>query len=162
DRDAEGLRGLLGSAFIGALLMLLTPCVFPMVPITVNFFLKQSEKEHHQPLPTATVYAVTIIILLTLVMVALGKVIVVWAISPWFNLGMGVVMVVFALSLFGMYEIELPQGLARFTSAREGQGGYVGAVFMALTFTITSFTCTGPFLGLILATAAAVKAPFLH
>jgi thiol:disulfide interchange protein DsbD len=49
-----------------------------------------------------------------------------------------------------MYEIELPSGLARFTAAREGQGGYVGAVFMALTFTVTSFTCTGPFLGPLL------------
>src|SRR5262249_34174251 len=60
-------------------------------------------------------------------------------------------------SLFGMYEIELPSFLARFTSAREGQGGMAGAFFMALTFTITSFTCTGPFLGPLLAGASTLK-----
>jgi thiol:disulfide interchange protein DsbD len=158
----EGLWGLLGAAFIGAVLMLLTPCVFPMIPITVNFFLKQSEKEHHRPLPTAMVYAGTIIAMLTLAMVVLGKVIVDWANSPVFNVGLGLALVLFALSLFGMYEIELPRGLARFTSAREGQGGYVGAVFMAMTFTITSFTCTGPFLGALLGGVAAIKPPFGH
>ena len=80
-------------------------------------------------------------------MLVLGKLIVDLANNPWLNLGLGAVLVFFALSLFGMYEIELPNFLARFTSAREGQGGYMGTVFMALTFTITSFTCTGPFLG---------------
>jgi thiol:disulfide interchange protein DsbD len=160
--EPKGLMGLVGGAVIGAILMLLTPCVFPMIPITVNFFLKQSEKEHHRPLPVASVYAGTIIILLTLVMLALGQVVIQWSINPWFNLVLGAVMVLFALSLFGMYEIELPRGLARFTSAYEGQGGYVGALFMALTFTITSFTCTGPFIGAMLGTAAALRPPFGH
>jgi thiol:disulfide interchange protein DsbD len=58
-----------------------------------------------------------------------------------------------------MYEIELPSGLARFTSAREGQGGFLGAIFMAVTFTITSFTCTGPFLGAMLAPVAGIRPP---
>src|SRR5262249_33011754 len=115
-----------------------------------------------RPLPVASVYAGTIIILLTLVMVALGKVIITWSTDPWFNLALGAVMVLFALSLFGMYEIELPRGLARFTSAHEGKGGYIGALFMALTFTITSFTCTGPFLGAMLGGAAALRPPFGH
>jgi thiol:disulfide interchange protein DsbD len=161
-KEASSLWALLGFAFIGAILMQLTPCVFPMIPITVNFFLKQSEKEHHKALPTALVYAGTIIVLLTLVLVAIGHQVIAWAVNPWFNLGLGVVMVIFALSLFGMYEIELPQSLARFTSAHEGQGGFAGAVFMALTFTITSFTCTGPFLGAMLGGAAALRPPFLH
>ena len=60
----------------------------------------------------------------------------------------------FALSLFGMFEIELPSVLTRFTAAHEGKGGLIGAFFMALTFTITSFTCTGPLLGVVLAPAA--------
>lgn len=156
------LLGLLGAAFGGAFLMLLTPCVFPMIPITVNFFLKQSEKEHHRPLAMASVYSGTIIVLLTLVMLVLGKVVVDLANNAWFNLALGAVLVFFALSLFGMYEIELPSGLARFTSAREGQGGYLGAGFMALTFTITSFTCTGPFLGAMMAPVAGLKPPLLH
>jgi thiol:disulfide interchange protein len=156
------LLGLLGAAFGGAFLMLLTPCVFPMIPITVNFFLKQSEKEHHRPLAVASVYSGTIIILLTLVMLALGKVVIDLANDALFNLALGAVLIVFALSLFGMYEIELPSALARFTSAREGQGGFVGAIFMALTFTITSFTCTGPFLGAMLAPVAGIQPPMLH
>jgi thiol:disulfide interchange protein len=157
-----GLWGLLASACVGAFLMLLTPCVFPMIPITVNFFLKQSEKEHHNPLLMASVYAGTIIILLALVMIVLGKVVITWANDPWFNLLLGGVLFFFALSLFGMYEIELPSGLARFTSAREGQGGYLGTVFMALTFTITSFTCTGPFLGALLGGVAGIQPPPGH
>jgi thiol:disulfide interchange protein len=61
-----------------------------------------------------------------------------------------------------MYEIELPHFLARFTSAREGKGGMVGTIFMAMTFTITSFTCTGPFLGLMLGSVAGVKPPMIN
>ncbi len=142
--------GMLLFSMLSALAMLFTPCVFPMIPITVSFFLKQSEKEHHNALVTALVYSGTIVVVLTLAVLLLGKVIVDLADDPWMNLGLGVVLMVFALSLFGMYELELPHGLAQFTSAREGKGGYLGAVFMALTFTITSFTCTGPFLGPLL------------
>ncbi|MCI0741642.1 MAG: hypothetical protein L0Y72_21620 [Gemmataceae bacterium] len=152
--------GLLGAAFLGAILMLFTPCVFPMIPITVNFFLKQSEKEHHNPLMMASVYSGTIIALLTLAMLAFGTVVIALANDPWFNLILGGVLIVFALSLFGMFEIELPSFLARFTSAREGQGGMLGTVFMALTFTITSFTCTGPFIGLLLAPIAGIQPPW--
>ncbi len=83
-------------------------------------------------------------------MLILGKIIVDLANSPWMNLGLGLMLVFFAFSLFGMYEIELPHFLTRFTTARESRGGYIGAVFMALTFTIGSFSCTGPFLGPLL------------
>jgi thiol:disulfide interchange protein DsbD len=160
--ESGGLLGLLISAAVGAFLMLLTPCVFPMIPITVNFFLKQSEKEHHNALTTALVYSGTIILLLTTVILIFGKVVIVLANNPIFNLVLGGLLVAFALSLFGMYELALPSGLARFTSAREGQGGYLGAVFMALTFTITSFTCTGPFLGALLAPVAGLQPPLWH
>lgn len=149
-----GLWALLVKAFLGAFLMLLTPCVFPMIPITVNFFLKQAEKEHHRPLPMALVYSFTIITVLSLAIFFLGSTIINLANDAWFNLVLGLVMIWFALSLFGMYEIELPSFLSRFTSSREGKGGLEGTIFMALTFTITSFTCTGPFLGLMLAMIA--------
>ncbi len=147
---SAGLLRQLGIALFQGFIMLLTPCVFPMIPVTVAFFLKQGEKEHHNPMVLATVYSGTIFILLTLAVLVLGKFIIDWANNVWLNLGMGLVLMYFALSLFGMYEIELPHFLTRFTSAREGQGGYVGAFFMALTFTINSFTCTGPFLGPLL------------
>ena len=143
--------GIISVYMIGALAMLFTPCVFPMIPITVSICLKQSQKENHNALMTAGVYALTIIVMLTVSMMVLGSLVQSWANSVWVNLGLGLLMVYFALSLFGMYEIELPRALANFTNAREDKGGYVGVIFMALTFTITSFTCTGPFIGPILA-----------
>jgi thiol:disulfide interchange protein DsbD len=146
----RSLLGLIVVSMLAALAMLATPCVFPMIPITVSFFLKQAEKKNHNAPLTAAVYSLTIIIVLAAAVLLLGGAIVRWANSAWLNFGLGAVLVFFALSLFGMYEIELPSGLARFTAAHEGKGGYIGAFFMALTFTITSFTCTGPFLGPLL------------
>jgi thiol:disulfide interchange protein DsbD len=149
--EQGGLATLLLFSMGSAVVMLFTPCVFPMIPITVSFFLKQSEKEHHNALLSAAVYSLTIIVVLAAAVLVLGSVIIKLANSAWVNLAIGAMLLFFALSLFGMYEIELPAGLARFTSAREGKRGYLGTVFMALTFTVTSFTCTGPFLGPILA-----------
>jgi thiol:disulfide interchange protein len=148
--EDRSLLGLLLVSMGAAVAMLFTPCVFPMIPITVSFFLKQSEKEHHNALLTAAVYSVTIVLVLAAAVLLLGGLILKLANDAWLNLGIGAMLMFFALSLFGMYEIELPSGLARFTSAHEGKGGYLGALFMALTFTITSFTCTGPFLGPLL------------
>jgi len=151
--EDKSLWGFIVVSMGAALFMLFTPCVFPMIPITVSFFLKQSEKKHHNALLSAAVYSLTIVFVLAAAVLLLGKVIIDLANNPWLNLGLGAVLIFFALSLFGMYEIELPSGLARFTAAREGKGGYAGAFFMALTFTITSFTCTGPFLGPLLVAA---------
>lgn len=148
--EAVGLLRQMGLAALQGFVMLLTPCVFPMIPITVSFFLKQGEKEHHSPIVLASVYSGTIFLLLSFAVLVLGHFIVEWANNVWLNLGMGIVLLFFALSLFGMFEIELPHFLTRFTSSHEGQGGYIGAFFMALTFTINSFTCTGPFLGPLL------------
>jgi thiol:disulfide interchange protein len=126
---------------------LVTPCVFPMIPITVSFFLKQSDKAHHRPLVTASVYCGTIIIVLALGAMLLLSTLRWLSINPVMNFAVGALFIFFALSLFGMYDIELPSGFARFTSAREGQGGLLGTIFMALTFTILSFACVAPFLG---------------
>ncbi len=126
---------------------LLTPCVFPMIPITVSFFLKQSESQNHRPLYLALVYTGTIVGILTLSAVFLLATMQWLSQNPWMNFFIGALFVYFALSLFGMYEIELPSFLSRFTSSREGRGGTVGTVFMALTFTIISFACVAPFLG---------------
>lgn len=136
-------------------LSLLTPCVFPMIPITVSFFLKQAEKQHHRPLTMAMVYSSTIVIVLTI-----GGLLLIRLLQPlsqhWAtNLALGCLFGFFALSLFGMYEIRLPTGLANYTSAHEGQGGLWGTMFMALTFTIISFTCVAPFYGGFIALAAA-------
>jgi thiol:disulfide interchange protein DsbD len=157
--EDHSLTGLLLASMGAAIAMLLTPCVFPMIPITVSFFLKQSEHKDHNALVTAAFYSLTIIVVLALAVLLLGQLIVQLANDAWLNLGLGLLLVYFALSLFGMYEIELPSGLTRFTAAREGQG-YIGAIFMALTFTVTSFTCTGPFLGPLLVTVKEYQLSF--
>jgi thiol:disulfide interchange protein DsbD len=158
--DADLLGFILAGIFWGGI-SLITPCVFPMIPITVSFFLKQSEKEHHRPIVMASVYSLTIVVVLTLAATFLLAVFRWLSINPIMNYGLGALFVFFALSLFGMYEIELPSGLARFTSAREGKGGLVGTMFMALTFTIISFACVAPFLGGFGGTAASAR-PLWH
>ena len=140
------------------LLALLTPCVFPMIPITISYFTKQGEIEGRNPLKQASVYSAGIIatytvlgLLLAITLGASGANQL--AASPWVNLFIGGLFIYFALSLFGMYEIELPSALRQFTLKQEGRGGYVGTLFMALTFTLTSFTCTVQFVGLLLVRA---------
>lgn len=154
------LSFILAGIFWGAI-SLITPCVFPMIPITVSFFLKQSEKEHHRPIVMASVYSLTIVIVLTLAAAFLLSAFRLLSVHPLTNYFIGGLFVFFALSLFGMYEIELPQSLAQFTSSREGKGGLVGTIFMALTFTIISFACVAPFLGGFSGTSAEDR-PMYH
>src|SRR5207245_3275324 len=100
------------------------------------------------------VYSATIVTVLTIAAVTLLSFFRWLSTDPWLNFGLGLLFIFFALSLFGMYEIELPSGLARFTSTREDKGGLIGTMFMALTFTIISFACVAPFLGGFGGTAA--------
>lgn len=137
---------LLTAAFWGAI-TLFTPCVFPMIPITVSFFLKQAEKNHGNALTLAIVYCGTIVVVLGAAALTLLEFFTMLSINPWMNVFLGSLFVVLALSLFGMFDLTLPNFLTRFTSAREGRGGILGTVFMALTFTVVSFTCVAPFLG---------------
>ncbi|HZZ82836.1 MAG TPA: cytochrome c biogenesis protein CcdA, partial [Gemmataceae bacterium] len=160
DASADLVAFMLAGVFWGAI-SLITPCVFPMIPITVSFFLKQSEKEHHRPIVMASVYSLTIVVVLTLAAAFLLSIFRMLSIHPITNYFIGGLFVFFALSLFGMYEIELPTSLAQFTSSREGKGGLVGTIFMALTFTIISFACVAPFLGGFSGTAAAAR-PWWH
>ncbi|MFQ6604977.1 MAG: cytochrome c biogenesis protein CcdA [Fidelibacterota bacterium] len=140
-------------------LALLTPCVFPMIPITVSFFTHQGEKSKSSPVRQASIYALGIIMTFSV----LGIILAIFlgasganqlAANPWVNLFLGSLFVYFALSLFGMYEIQLPEGLRQFTLKRESKAGYAGILFMAFTFTLTSFTCTVQFVGLLLVAAA--------
>lgn len=142
-----GLAGFLVAAIFWGAVALVTPCVFPMIPITVSFFLHQSEKEHHRPIRTALIYCGTIILVLGISALTLLTTFRALSVNPIMNIGLGLLFVFFALSLFGLYEIRLPSRLTNFTAAREGRGGTIGTVFMALTFTIVSFTCVAPFLG---------------
>jgi thiol:disulfide interchange protein len=160
--SAADLWAFIAAGIFWGFVSLITPCVFPMIPITVSFFLKQSEREHHRPFAMALVYSGTIVVVLTLAAAFLLSVFRWLSINPVMNYGLGALFIFFALSLFGMYEIELPSGLARYTSAHEGQGGFVGTMFMALTFTIISFACVAPFLGGFGGTAAGTARPWWH
>jgi thiol:disulfide interchange protein DsbD len=142
-----GLGAFLLTAVFWGAVSLVTPCVFPMIPITVSFFLKQSEKNHTSPMLLALVYSGTIIVVLGTGALTLLGFFRALSVNPWMNFFLGTLFVVLALSLFGMFDLTLPHSLTRFTSSREGQGGVVGTIFMALTFTIVSFTCVAPFLG---------------
>lgn len=159
DIRQQGLFPFISAAFLAGLAALITPCVFPMVPITVSFFLKQSEKQHHRPWTMASVYCgsivLTFVLLGMLVSIFFGAAAInVLANTPWLNLFLAAVLIFFALNLLGMYDIWIPSSVLSFTAGKEALGGYIGVVFMALTFTLTSFTCTFAFLGLILVWAA--------
>ena len=168
--SAGGLWDLLGFMLKGVLwgaISLITPCVFPMIPITVSYFLKQSEKSHfspvagssvvrkgHSPLLLAAIYSSTIALVLTVAGVLLLQLVQRFSQHWATNFVLGGLFVFFALSLFGMYDIVLPSWLGRMTAAGEGRGGLIGVVFMALTFTVISFACVAPFYGGFIALSA--------
>ena len=155
----EGFFSFVILAFSMGLLALLTPCVFPMIPITVSFFTHQGETGEGKPINNAIIYTLGIIatfsilgFILALTLGASGANQL--AANPWVNIFIAALFIYFALSLFGMYEIELPSVLRQYSLKQEGRGGVVGTLFMAVTFTLTSFTCTVQFVGLLLVAAS--------
>ncbi len=142
-----GIWPLLLTAAFWGFVSLATPCVFPMIPITVSLFLKQSNQSAAGAVKLATVYSLTIILVLGVSAIFLLSVFRALSVDPWMNLALGTLFVVFALSLFGMFDIVLPNFLLRGAESRRKQGGMVGTVFGAIAFSIVSFTCVAPFLG---------------
>lgn len=163
-----GLLGFLLIAFLAGLGALVTPCVFPMIPITVSFFSKFAKVSLRRSIAMALVYALSIIGTFTLVGVAVSAIfgavgMQVLSASPWFNLFLTALLVVFAFNLFGLFEIQIPAWLVSRSSRKEqeltGDDGSLlrqsaGVFFMAITFTLVSFTCTVGFIGVVLAEAA--------
>ncbi|MFO0876964.1 MAG: cytochrome c biogenesis protein CcdA [Gemmataceae bacterium] len=135
------------TALLGGYASLLTPCVFPMIPITVSYFLKQSEEKHSGTLGMIVVYCGTLVLVLTLGGLLLLKVLVAISVHWLTNFLLGGIFLFFAMSLLGMYDITLPSWLQDATSSGEGKGGLIGVFFMALTFSIVSFACVGPIYG---------------
>lgn len=155
----EGFFSFVILAFSMGLLALLTPCVFPMIPITVSFFTHQGETGEGKPITNAIIYTLGIIatfsiigFILALTLGASGANQL--AANPWVNIFIAALFIYFALSLFGMYEIQLPSVLRQYSLKQEGRGGVMGTLFMAVTFTLTSFTCTVQFVGLLLVAAS--------
>jgi len=154
ETKSTGLWGLIVAAAIGGLLSLVTPCVFPMIPITVSFFLKRSEAGSGKAFLMAFAYSGTLVLVLTLGGIILGSVLQTVS-QHWItNVVLTLVFLFFGLSLMGMFDITLPAWMSDLTASREGSGGLVGIMFMALTFSIISFACVGPIYGSFTALSA--------
>lgn len=141
------LWAFVATAALWGLISLVTPCVFPMIPITVSIFLKQADGSFSQRLKLAGVYCLTIITVLGVSAFAMLKFMAWLSTQPVTNVLLALLFVVLALSLFGMYEIALPNALQKRLQSKQSKGGVVGTIFGALAFTVISFTCVAPFLG---------------
>ncbi len=160
DLKQNGLFSYLWLALISGLLSLLTPCVFPMIPITVSFFTKSQQQSRGAAVGQALVYCLGMVMTYTvlgLVMAAFSKAAGLGnlAANPWMNLVLTVVFVVFALNLFGMFEIRIPSRLlSKLDAKSQGNTSWIATLLMGLTFTLTSFTCTAAFVGTVLVAAS--------
>jgi thiol:disulfide interchange protein len=156
--EGKGLLTIFFLAFLGGFAALLTPCVFPMIPLTVSFFTKQSGTRS-KGIANALFYAFSIIF----IYVALGLLVTgifgaealnQLSTSVIFNLVFFVILVFFAISFLGAFEIVLPQSWANKVDAQAGKSGLVAIFFMALALAIVSFSCTGPIVGTLLVESA--------
>ena len=153
----SGLLGIFFIGFIGGLVALLTPCVFPMIPLTVSFFTKKSGSRKKGVLD-ASLYGFFILLIYVLLSIPFHfldssnpEILNSISTNVWLNLVFFVIFVVFALSFFGLFEITLPSSIANKADEKSQVGGLVGIFFMALTLALVSFSCTGPILGSLLA-----------
>jgi len=140
--------------FFTGLLAVITPCVFPLIPVTVSFFLKKSSTQS-QGLRNALWYSFSIILIYTIPTLLLTLIFgdsILYRISTSSaaNLLFFVIFLVFAISFFGAFEISLPNSWANKADQKAGKGGLLGIFFMALTLVIVSFSCTGPLVGTLL------------
>lgn len=166
-QENRGLWTIFVVAFLFGFTALLTPCVFPMIPMTVSFFTKQS-KSRAAGIKNAIIYGIAIIV----IYVFLGA-IVTWffgadalnalSTNVWFNFFFFLLLVIFALSFLGAFEIMLPNSWANKVDKQADRGGLIGIFFMALALAIVSFSCTGPIIGTLLVEAASKGgiAPFV-
>ncbi|MBP6180606.1 cytochrome c biogenesis protein CcdA [Flavobacterium sp.] len=154
----KGLWSIFFIAFLSGFAALLTPCVFPMIPMTVSFFTKQS-KTKAKGIRNAIIYGISIIF----IYVVLGF-LVTWifgadalnalSTNVWFNIIFFILLIVFAASFLGAFEIMLPNSWANKVDNQADRGGIIGILFMALALAIVSFSCTGPIVGTLLVDAA--------
>lgn len=152
--SGNGLVFVLG--FLGGLIALLTPCVFPMIPLTVSFFTKGAANKTKGK-RNAIIYGLFILIIFVALSIPFyiidgisGNIFNDISTNIWLNLFFFAIFLFFALSFFGYYEITLPNWIANKSAKAEEAGGLIGIFFMALTLVIVSFSCTGPILGSLL------------
>jgi thiol:disulfide interchange protein DsbD len=152
------LLGFMFVAFLGGLAALLTPCVFPMIPMTVTFFTGRA-KTRRKAISNAIIYGLSIVVIYvvagTVVAVINGPEFANWLSTHWLpNVFFFIVFFVFALSFLGLFEINLPSSLVNKMDAKADKGGLGGIFFMAFTLVLVSFSCTGPIVGSILVESA--------
>lgn len=156
--EEKSLWGIFILAFLGGFAALLTPCVFPMIPMTVSFFTKQS-KTKAAGIRNAFIYGVSIIVIyvgLGMIITAIFGIDSLNALSTnvWFNLIFFVILIVFAASFLGAFEIVLPNSFLNKIDRQADRGGIIGIFFMALALAVVSFSCTGPIVGSLLGESA--------
>ena len=145
-------------AFFSGFAALLTPCVFPMIPMTVSFFTKQS-KTRAKGIKNAIIYGLSIIVIYVVLGLIVTKIFGADALNAlstnvWFNIIFFLLLIVFAASFLGAFEIMLPNSWANKVDRQADRGGMIGIFFMALALAIVSFSCTGPIVGTLLVEAA--------
>ncbi|MEO6348969.1 MAG: cytochrome c biogenesis protein CcdA [Aquaticitalea sp.] len=156
--EDRGLFAIFFIAFLSGFAALLTPCVFPMIPMTVSFFTKQS-KNKAVGVRNAIIYGISIIVIYVLMGTAVTAIFGADALNAlatnvWFNILFFLLLLVFAFSFLGAFEIVLPNKWANKVDRQADRGGIVGIFFMALALAIVSFSCTGPIVGTLLVEAA--------
>jgi thiol:disulfide interchange protein len=144
--------------FLGGLFAILTPCVFPMIPLTVGLFTK-GNRSRTQGLWDAAIYALSIIVIyvglgLIVTMIFGADALNLLSTNVWFNIGFGILFILFAISFFGYFEITLPSWLLNKSDEASNRGGLIGIFFMAFTLALVSFSCTGPIIGTLLVETA--------
>lgn len=154
DKDSS-LLNIFWVGLIAGLIAVFTPCVFPLIPVTVSFFLKRS-KSKKEGIRNAVIYSISIILIYTVPTFVLTKVfgddiMYTIATSAIANLLFFAIFIIFAISFFGGFELTLPSSWATKADKKASGGGLIGIFFMALTLVIVSFSCTGPFVGSLLA-----------
>lgn len=157
DERAKSLWGIFILGFLGGLIGLLTPCVFPMIPLTVSFFTKKTQSRG-KGIFNASMYGLFILLIYVVLSLPFHfvdssnpEILNNISTNVWLNIFFFAIFVVFALSFFGLFEITVPGALANSTDSRAGTSGLGGIFFMALTLALVSFSCTGPILGSLLA-----------
>ena len=150
----KSLSGTFLLCLAAGFLAVITPCVFPLIPVTVSFFLKRS-KTRKEGVRNAILYSLSIILIYTiptlLITLVFGdKALYTISTHPVSNLLFFTIFIVFAISFFGAFELSLPNSWANKADEKAGKGGLTGIFFMALTLVIVSFSCTGPIVGTLL------------
>ena len=157
EKKDNGLLKIFSLGFLGGLAALLMPCIFPMIPLTVSMFTKQS-KSKGEGVGKAFIYGLSIIV----IYVALGLLATVifgpsvlneMSTNPWVNLAFFAIFIVFAISFFGAFELTLPSKWVNAADKGADKGGLIGIFFMAFTLALVSFSCTGPIIGSLLVQA---------